>query len=52
MGKDLWFQIHRSLMVLTITLNLLAIILICAYAGAWPYDTAFIRDPTICHSIF
>lgn len=44
LGKDLWFQVHRSLMVLTVVLNLLAIILICAYAGAWPYDTEFIRD--------
>jgi hypothetical protein len=31
-------------MALTVVLNLVAIILICIYAGAWPYTVDTIRD--------
>ena len=43
MGKDRWFQAHRSLMILAVLLTILGAIFAFVYTEGWHYSAEFIR---------
>ena len=43
MGKDRWFQAHRSLMILAVLLTILGAIFAVLYTEGWHYSAEFIR---------
>ena len=43
LGKDRWFQAHRTLMVLTVTFTAVGLVLALIYTQGWQYSWAFIQ---------
>jgi len=44
LGKDRWFQAHRTLMTITVLLTIVGLVLAFVHTGGWQYDSTFISN--------